>query len=263
MPGTTARDRFAAEQLADASRRWERRRAGVGSLVLVDPELAPDSPLLPQLRAVGVHAEVHDEYLTALVRLGARAPDVVVLSAATPAPDLARVVSVVRTELAVPVLLAFGSEETARIGPAVAAGALPAVRRPYRFVDVLRAIQPHWPRHPQCGERLTVGDLEIDVDGYDAHLGRVAVDLTTVEFDVLTVLARRADHVVLREALACRFWPRSQDPDGALVATVARVRRKLARVGAGEAIHTVRGVGYRLESAGLRLGTPSPRDPES
>ena len=39
----------------------------------------------------------------------------------------------------------------------------------------------------------------------------------------------------------------------ALVATITRVRRKLAAAGAPDAIHTVRGLGYRLETAELRV----------
>ena len=259
MPGTTTRDRFAVAQVADAARSWDRRGGERGTLALLDPELCPRSPLVADLRAVGVQVEVHGEPLSALVRLGARAPDVVVLSAATPSPDLAQLVAVLRAELSVPVLLAFRPDEIPGIGTAVTAGALPVVPRPYRLTDLLDAIGPHWPRRRPDRDRLRVGDLELDVDGYDAHLGRVAVDLTTVEFGLLAALAREADHVVLREPLAGRLWPRSPDPDGALVATVARVRRKLAGAGAPDAIRTVRGVGYRLDAAGLRVATPSPR----
>lgn len=257
MRGATADHRFAAERAADASRGWQRRGAGAGSLVLVDPDAGGVEPLAARLRAIGVQVEVHDDYLSALLRLGAHTPDLVVLSAATPAPDLARLVGAIRSALAVPVLLALEPGETARIGPAVAAGALPTVSRPYRFAELLRAIEPHWPRRRPGGEHLTVGALVLDVDGYDAHLAGTGVDLTPVEFEVLTALARRADHVVLRETLANRFWPRSPDPDGALVATIARVRRKMACVGAAHAIHTVRGVGYRLDSVEL-AGRPVP-----
>jgi DNA-binding response OmpR family regulator len=54
----------------------------------------------------------------------------------------------------------------------------------------------------------------------------------------------------MRDKLAL-LWPTSPDPDAALVATVAKIRRKLAGAGVETAIQTVRGLGYRLETAGL------------
>lgn len=261
MSTTTVRDRLVSQQRSDVARAWTRRDAATGSLALLDGDLAPGDPLVDQLRGVGVLAEIHTDHLGALVRLGARPPEAVVVSAAIPAPDLARVVQVLRAELSVPVLLAFGPDEIGSIGPVVAAGALPVVSRPYRLPDLLAALQPHWPRRSDRGERVCVGDLTLDVDGYDARLGARRVDFTPGEFELLTLLARRADHVVLRDQLARRLWPSSPDPDAALVATVTRVRRKLAGSGALHAIHTVRGVGYRLDAAGLCAGVPAAPPP--
>lgn len=258
MTGVITRDRGLVRQRTEAARSWRRLDVAVGSLALLDPDVDCRSALVGELRAVGVEVLVLHDYMSALVRLGARTPDVVVVSAALCSPDLARLVEVVRAELSAPVLLAFRDEEIERIGPAVAAGALPAIERPYRLDDVLRAIEPYWPRRPAHGERLAVADLELDIDGYEARLAGADVGLTPVELHVLVALARGVDHVVLRDDLARRLWPTSLDPVGVLVATVTKLRRKLAAAGAPEAIRTVRGLGYRLESAGLSRVVPSP-----
>jgi DNA-binding response OmpR family regulator len=242
-------------QQRDAVRTWSRLDPASGSLALLDPDVDPCSPVLAELRALGIDVEVHADPLQGLVRIGARAPDTVVISAALPISDAGRFVEAIRSELSVPVLLAFRSDEIETIGPVVAAGALPVVERPYALVALLAALQAHWPRRVGRRAPLVVGSLQLDLDGYDAHLGTVGIDLTTVEFDLLAELAATPDHVVLRERLAHRFWPTSPDPDGALVATITRVRRKLAAAGAAGAIHTVRGLGYRLETSELRVAS--------
>jgi len=252
VPGAPARDRGVVQQ-REAVRTWGRLEAASGCLAMLDPDVRPDAPVLGELRALGIDVDVHADPLQGLVRIGARAPDAVVISAALPAADAGRLVEAIRSELSVPVLLAFRSDEIASIGPVVAAGALPVVERPYALAELLAALRAHWPRRSGPRPSVVVGALELDVDGYDAHLGTVGIDLTTVEFDLLAALAASPDHVVLRERLAHRFWPTSPDPDGALVAAVTRVRRKLAAAGAPGAIHTVRGLGYRLETAELRM----------
>jgi two-component system, OmpR family, response regulator len=77
--------------------------------------------------------------------------------------------------------------------------------------------------------------------------GDARVALTPTEFRLLAALAARPGTVVRRSALVAAGWP-----DGAIVhdntldAYLARLRRKLRQVGAAEAIHTLRGVGYEL-----------------
>jgi DNA-binding response OmpR family regulator len=251
LRGTRAHDRLLVTQRTDAARAWTRAESSAGTLALVDHELDAHDPLVGELRALGIQVDVLPECLSALLRMGARRPDVVVLSTSITGLELPAVVEAVRAELSIPVLLAFHAREIGSIGPTVAAGALPAVERPYRLGGLLAAIQPYWPRHRRQCEPLTVGHLELDVSGYEARFGRVRLDLTPMEFNVLVGLARGADRVVLRDDLARRLWPASADAVGALVATVTKLRRKLVDVGAPDAIRTVRGLGYRLESAGL------------
>jgi DNA-binding response OmpR family regulator len=260
MAVTTPRERWMSRR-ADVVRTWTRSDAAPGSLAVLDADLDPSGPLVAELRGVGVRADVYDDHLRALVRMGAQAPDVVVAGPQLPGCDLPWLVRVLRAELSVPVLLAFGTEETDRIGPAVAAGALPVLSRPYRLPDLLAALHPHWPRRSHRGAHRVVGDLALDVEGYDARLGATRIDFTPGEFELVTILAEHADHVVLRDQLTGRLWPSSPDPHAALVATVARIRRKLAAVGAAEAIRTVRGLGYRIESAELSAPLPQAARP--
>jgi two-component system, OmpR family, response regulator len=71
--------------------------------------------------------------------------------------------------------------------------------------------------------------------------------LTPTEFRVLAALAAAPGDVIRRQALVAAAWP-----DGAIVhdntlhVFLARIRRKLRRVGATSRVESVRGVGYSL-----------------
>ncbi len=96
---------------------------------------------------------------------------------------------------------------------------------------------------------VRVGDLTVDRGRYIAHLGGATLDLTTLEFEMLTTLARHAEHVLSREQLLEMVWGYDYMGDQRVVdALIKRLRAKIRDVAPNrELIDTVRGVGYRLE----------------
>jgi two-component system response regulator MprA len=77
--------------------------------------------------------------------------------------------------------------------------------------------------------------------------GTAEETLTPTEFRVLAALAAAPGDVVRRQALVSAAWPEGAIVhDNTLHVFLARIRRKLRRVGATARVETVRGVGYRL-----------------
>ncbi|WP_418275923.1 winged helix-turn-helix domain-containing protein [Isoptericola jiangsuensis] len=223
-------------------------------VVLVDPQLEPGDALPARLREHGVALEVFTDPLRALAHIASQRPDVVVLAARLGATLAAQLTEVVHEEFGLPVLLADDSADVDLIGPAVLVGARPLVRIPYDPVgitDALRQVQVTR-RRP---EEVRVGPLELVPAGYDAHLHGRGIDLSVLEFEVLLELAVHHDHVVARVVLL-QMWPESADPEEKLVGIISRLRRRLAPFGVSGAIHTVRGLGYRLDSHVLASGRP-------
>lgn len=92
------------------------------------------------------------------------------------------------------------------------------------------------------------GDLEIDTSTHTVHRDGVLLSLTTKEFAVLEILAIRPGEAVRRAELIERCWDEFAEPNSNVVEVlVSQLRRKL---GEPSIIHTVRGVGYRLEFPG-------------
>ncbi|MBC7872218.1 MAG: response regulator transcription factor [Chitinophagaceae bacterium] len=93
---------------------------------------------------------------------------------------------------------------------------------------------------------LKVEDIEIDLLHYRVSRGGQEIDLTPIEFALLTFLVRSPNREWTREQLLDQVWgyewvgyPRTVDRH------IAALRRKL-RLGRDELIETVHGTGYRL-----------------
>jgi len=94
-------------------------------------------------------------------------------------------------------------------------------------------------------EVLTFGELRIDVTGHRAWIGDESLDLTALEFKLLTTFVRRKGRAQTRDVLLSDVWGITADVKTRTVDThVKRLREKLGPAGAY--IETVRGVGYRF-----------------
>ncbi|HET7824638.1 MAG TPA: response regulator transcription factor, partial [Anaeromyxobacter sp.] len=97
--------------------------------------------------------------------------------------------------------------------------------------------------------RSAVGPIRVDVEAHRCFVNEVEVDLTALEFKLLTTFVARLGRVQSREQLLEDVWEMSPEIETRTVDThVKRLREKL---GAGRnLLQTVRGVGYRLVEPG-------------
>jgi two-component system response regulator CpxR len=98
------------------------------------------------------------------------------------------------------------------------------------------------------GESLAVGSIRIAPASRSVRVDGNAIELTSVEFDILEYLAREAGRVVSRDELTEAVCRRLPSPlDRSLDVHISHVRRKLQRHGAQ--IVTIRGIGYMFAAA--------------
>lgn len=223
-------------------------------VLVIDPSLREHDNVVRDLRARDVVAEISHNLFGALVTATETRPHAVVVTADAGASVsdtlLGLFVATVSTQLEIPVLLALRAGDVDKLGHAILAGGQPVVDLPYhpdRLSRTLLALA-------SLGRRtdpVRLGPLELDSAAYDARLWGHGIDVSALEFGILFELASNHDHVVPRERLTRRYWPGAADPDATLAAVVARLRRKLESRGAPGLIHTVRGVGFRFDSAPL------------
>lgn len=97
---------------------------------------------------------------------------------------------------------------------------------------------------------LQLGPLRVDAGARDVTIDGLSVPLTTMEFDVLLMLAKEAGTVVTRDDLYSKVAGTEYDGiDRGMDVHVSRLRRKLGQCGFDpRRLKSVRGVGYLLAS---------------
>ncbi len=129
-------------------------------------------------------------------------------------------------------------------------GADDYLMKPFAFSELLarvRSLLRRGPARPQATIRMA--DLEIDLLRHRATRAGQRLELTSKEFLLLTLLARRAGEVLSRTLIAEAVWDMNFDSDTNVVDVhVRRLRSKVDEPFSLKLIHTVRGAGYVLQS---------------
>jgi DNA-binding response OmpR family regulator len=94
---------------------------------------------------------------------------------------------------------------------------------------------------------LTVADLKIDRAGFRVTRSGIPIALGTVEFAILTFLARDPGRTFTRAQILAHVWPEQAPKTTNIVDThIRRLRAKIDDHFPVKLIQTVRGTGYRL-----------------
>ncbi|MCG7376576.1 response regulator transcription factor [Paenibacillus sp. ACRSA] len=101
-------------------------------------------------------------------------------------------------------------------------------------------------RHEE--RKVELHGLTIFLESMEMQLGEQKVQLTKKETILLETLLRRSPKLVSRETILEKLWDDSFVDDNTLSVNVTRVRKRLNEIGITDALETVRGSGYRLNS---------------
>lgn len=123
------------------------------------------------------------------------------------------------------------------------------VVKPFAFSELLARVNALGRRSPMRSEheKLTVGDLEMDVAHRIVTRGGKQLNLLPRECLLLEILLRSKGRVVLRTMLLERVWGFRFEPKTSVVETyISRLRAKVDKPFKTALIHTVRGCGYSI-----------------
>lgn len=123
--------------------------------------------------------------------------------------------------------------------------------KPFAFSELVARVRSLLRRGPsRSDEVIRLGDLEIDLHRQRATRSGQRLELTSKEFLLLSLLARRAGEVLSRTLIAEAVWDMNFDSDTNVVdVNVRRLRSKVDDPFPSRLIHTVRGAGYVLETS--------------
>ena len=156
----------------------------------------------------------------------------------------------VRAESETPIIMLTARDEEVDRLVGLGIGADDYVVKPYSPREVVARVRAVLRRsHSQVSApgTLHVGALMIDAAAFEARCHDQLLDLTVAELRLLAALAQAAGAVKTRSELLSALGGLDRGTDERTVdAHVKNLRRKLGAC--GEALETVRGVGYRLRS---------------
>ncbi len=115
-----------------------------------------------------------------------------------------------------------------------------------RLRAILRRSQAAQEISTTRNEAIHIGDIELQPTTREVLRGQERIDLTSAEFDLLTLLLQHAGEIVTREAISKLALGRPLVPyDRSIDVHISNLRRKLGPgANGGERIKSVRGTGY-------------------
>jgi two-component system OmpR family response regulator len=124
--------------------------------------------------------------------------------------------------------------------------------KPYAFAELLARLEALARRSVaiDSATRLTVADLQLDLLKHKVTRSGQLICLQPRELRLLEFFMRHAGQVVTRTMLLEQVWDFHFDPQTSVIDTqISRLRSKIDRDFDHPLLHTVRGVGYRLDES--------------
>ncbi|PQZ94937.1 DNA-binding response regulator [Arthrobacter sp. MYb227] len=216
--------------------------------LIVEDDDSMAAALLAAVRSTGQNAQRVARGSDALLRH--RDFDVILLDLGLPDMDGLEVLRKLRQVTQCPILILTARDDERSVVLGLRSGADDYLVKPVKLVELLARIEAVTRRtrllEERNSSRLTVGELEIELDRRVAWVAEREVSLTATEFDLLALLAKSAGSVVTREQILDVLWGDAfLASSRSLDVHLTGLRSKLQLPGF---IVNVRGVGYRIEA---------------
>jgi DNA-binding response OmpR family regulator len=199
------------------------------------------------LEEAGYHADLVDDGLEALRLISGGLYELVVLDLRLPGMTGLEVLRTLRDRgITTPILVLTAQDAVGHKVEALRAGADDYVTKPFAFEEVLARVEALSRRPKQLtSQKLSAGDLELDLGSREVRRGGRLIELTPKEYAVLEYLMRHPGRVMSRTLITEYAWDYHFDPGTNIVDVVInRLRKKVDSGSEKKLLHTVRGVGY-------------------
>lgn len=149
----------------------------------------------------------------------------------------------------VTVLFLTAKTETQDIVRGLDAGASDYMTKPFEFSELMARLRVMLRTQNPVNENvINCGSLVVDMNNRQAIRDGKVIDLTVREYAILEYLARNRNVVVTREQIRVNIWNIDDDVNSNVIDVYIRyLRRKIDDNYEEKLIHTIRGVGYKLE----------------
>lgn len=218
-------------------------------LIIEDDRVTADE-IGAELQRYGLDTEWCGDGTTGLERARGGGYDAITLDRMLPGLDGLTLVTRLRESgVHTPVLMISALSDADERVRGLRAGGDDYLTKPFNPEEMAARIEVLLRRNTQRPMKLRVADLELDLIDRQARRDGEVLELQPTEFRLLEFLMRHAGRVLTRTMIFEAVWGYHFDPGTNVIEVhIGRLRRKLDPPGREPLIHTVRGVGYVLES---------------
>lgn len=224
-------------------------------IVIADDDRAIRESLERALTLEGYRVTLAADGVEAAVAARSRDVDVIVLDVGMPAIDGLGVTRLLRAEgIGTPILMLTARVAVDARVAGLDAGADDYLPKPFDLDELLARLRALMRRAqpagdgPDRGSILMLAQLRLDTAARRVWWNDTELTLSKTEFDLIELLLRNRGQVLTHSVIYDRIWQYDFGPDSNNLAVyIGYLRRKLQASGAPELIHTIRGVGYRID----------------
>lgn len=138
--------------------------------------------------------------------------------------------------------------------------------KPFAFAELIVRIKSLLRRANQADYKSTlmqIADLKMDIAKRTVHRGDTPIKLTAKEFSLLQFLLERRGEVLPRSIIASQVWDMNFESDTNVIdVAIRRLRIKIDDEFETKLIHTVRGMGYRLDAVDVSASNKAASETE-
>ncbi len=229
--------------------------SGKRTIVVVEDESHIQELLKYNLEAVGYSVSTFMSGEEMFLHCEAILPEMFILDLMLPGMDgyeiLKRIRQNVRLKNIPVIMLTARSEEFDRV-LGLELGADDYITKPFSTRELLARVKALFrrsvPSSENAPEKLSAGDITIDMQRHEVYKGDQKLDLTLKEFELLKIFIQNRGHVLSRDLLLEKVWGFDYFGETRTVDVHIRYLRQKIEDDDGKPgyIETVRGVGYRF-----------------
>lgn len=213
-------------------------------ILIVDDEKPICDLIDLNLSSAGYSCTSVQDGLEAIDKIEQGAYDLILLDIMLPGADGYDIMEYIRP-LEIPVIFITAKHEVKDRVKGLKLGADDYLVKPFDVVELVARVEAVLRRYNKADQKLTAGDVTVDVEAHRVTKAGKPVELTNKEFGLLVLFIKNINVALFRETLYEKVWEEEYFGDSrTLDLHVQRLRRKL---GWEHSLVAVYKVGYRLE----------------
>lgn len=219
------------------------------TILIVESDSELGLKMCGALKNEGFKTVLAESATAALERFKISTPTAVIMSNSLPDADAMALLRKIQAHRRTPTIVTGDRSTEMEQLMAFAAGTDDFIVKPFsiRLLTArLTAVMRRQVFEPSALNEYSVGPLHLDLESRTFKVHEKPVELTRIEFDLLTALIENPRKVVSRDALIERVWGYKTSGDSIIESHLSRLRAKVKEVGGPMIAISSRGVGYKL-----------------